>query len=151
MPRQIQDSKKWMLPLIKDPYNYLIIDTEATCIGISCLVIHVFMSFMLAQHDDYKLIAFFDCCYLPCFFCTWFHVFSYIFHFFPLQLLISYGDNGTKGALKDKHVLRSAKCQVCIPCVDSVRLSNLIVLIFLVIMISRKICKHYETRMLVVT
>lgn len=29
-----------------------------------------------------------------------------------LQLLVSYGDSGTKGALTDEHVLGSAKCQV---------------------------------------
>lgn len=32
--------------------------------------------------------------------------------FFHLQLLISYGDVGTKGALTDEHVFASAKCQV---------------------------------------
>lgn len=31
---------------------------------------------------------------------------------FHLQLLISYGDAGTKGALTDEHVFASAKCQV---------------------------------------
>jgi hypothetical protein len=31
---------------------------------------------------------------------------------FFLQLLVSYGDNGTKGALSDDDVLSSAKCQV---------------------------------------
>ena len=31
---------------------------------------------------------------------------------FLLQLLITYGDAGTKGALKDEHVFGSAKCQV---------------------------------------
>ncbi|KAM3371735.1 hypothetical protein ACQJBY_018900 [Aegilops geniculata] len=31
---------------------------------------------------------------------------------FVLRLLITYGDTGAKGALKDDHVLASAKCQV---------------------------------------
>lgn len=35
---------------------------------------------------------------------------SFVSHF--LQLLISYGDTGTKGALTEAHVLGSAKCQV---------------------------------------
>ena len=35
-----------------------------------------------------------------------------IVYLFIVQLLISYGDAGTKGALTDEHVFASAKCQV---------------------------------------